>query len=227
MLSFSHYLEQAEAKHPDFKQMLANISKPLPAAKLAKIPDDRWLSVLSQCVFQAGFNWTVVENKWPRFEEVFCNFRPDVLVMWPQEQYEKFMQDASIIRHMAKINAVYENALFFTDLQHEHGSAAAWFATWKPEDYATNLAEFRRRSTRGGGRTGQVFLRRMGVDTLMFSGDMILALTSMGVIDGVPSSKASWKKLQEATDRWRDETGFSLSELSQILAWSVGPREHG
>jgi hypothetical protein len=67
----------------------------------------------------------------------------------------------------------------------------------------------------------------MGVDTLMFSGDMILALTSMGVIDGVPSSKASWKKLQEATDRWREETSMSLSEISQILAWSVGPREHG
>jgi 3-methyladenine DNA glycosylase Tag len=34
--------------------------------------------------------------------------------MWPQEQYEQFMQDDTIIRHMAKINSVYENALFFT-----------------------------------------------------------------------------------------------------------------
>ena len=224
MLSFSHYLEQAEAKHPDFKQRLAYISKPLSAAKLAKIPDDRWLSVLSQCVFQAGFNWTVVENKWPRFEEVFCNFRPDVLVMWPQEQYEKFMQDASIIRHMAKINSVYENALFFTDLQREHGNAAEWFASWKPEDYADNLKVFRKRGNRVGGRTGQIFLRRMGVDSPIFSDDTILALTSMGIIDGVPSSKASWKAFMEAMLRWREETGYSLTELSQILSWSVGPR---
>jgi hypothetical protein len=119
---------------------------------------------------------------------------------------------------------VYENALFFTDLQHECGSAAAWFASWKPEDYATNLAEFRRRSTRGGGRTGQVFLRRMGMDSPIFSGDTILALTSMGVVDGVPSSKASWKAFMEAMLRWREETGYSLTELSQILSWSVGPR---
>jgi 3-methyladenine DNA glycosylase Tag len=224
MLSFSHYLEQAEKQHPDFKLRLKHMSKPLPSAKLAKISDDRYLSALSQCVFQSGFNWTVVANKWPRFEEVFCNFRPDVLVMWPQEQYEKFMQDTSIIRHMAKINSVYENALFFTDLQREHGSAAEWFASWKPEDYADNLKVFRKRGNRVGGRTGQIFLRRMGVDSPIFSDDTILALTSMGIIDGVPSSKASWKAFMEAMLRWREETGYSLTELSQILSWSVGPR---
>jgi len=224
MLSFSHYLEQAAAQHHDFDLKLKHAMKPVSAKKLAAIPDDRWLSCLSQCVFQSGFNWKVVANKWPRFEEVFCNFRTDVLVMWPQEQYEQFMQDDTIIRHMAKINSVYENALFFTDLQREHGSAAEWFASWKPEDYAENLKVFRKRGNRVGGRTGQIFLRRMGVDSPIFSDDMILALTSKGIVDGVPSSKASWKAFMEAMLRWREETGYSLTELSQILSWSVGPR---
>ncbi|TNC83628.1 MAG: hypothetical protein CSH37_13500 [Thalassolituus sp.] len=115
MLSFSHYIEQASAQHPDFDFKLKHAMKPVSAKKLANTPDDRWLSCLSQCVFQSGFNWKVVANKWPRFEEVFCNFRTDVLVMWPQEQYEQFMQDDTIIRHMAKINSVYENALHRTN----------------------------------------------------------------------------------------------------------------
>ena len=50
----------------------------LPAPKkpkeLAAIPDDRWLSTMSKCIFQAGFNWKVVENKWPDFEDVFHGF---------------------------------------------------------------------------------------------------------------------------------------------------------
>ena len=224
MLSFSHYLEQAAAQHPDFDLKLKHAAKPVSAKKLAAIPDDRWLSCLSQCVFQSGFNWKVVADKWPRFEEVFCNFRPDVLVMWSPEQYEQLMQDETIIRHMAKIRSVYENALFFNDLRTEGSSAGAYFASWQPEDYASNLASFRKRTNRSGGRTGQIFLRRMGVDTPIFSDDMMLALTSKGIVDGVPSSKASWKAFMDAMLRWREETGYSLTELSQILSWSVGPR---
>lgn len=33
----------------------------LSAAELAKIPDDRWLSHMTKCVFRAGFVWRVIE----------------------------------------------------------------------------------------------------------------------------------------------------------------------
>ncbi|PHQ86931.1 MAG: 3-methyladenine DNA glycosylase [Thalassobium sp.] len=225
MLSFSRFIEQAQAQHTDYDLRFKHISKAKSAKQLAAIPDDRWLSVLSQCVFQSGFNWTVVANKWPRFEEVFLGFDVIDLVMQPDEFYERLMQETGIIRHHAKIKAVHENAIFFHDLIQSHGSVGQYFSAWKPEDYADNLREFRKRSNRGGGRTGQVFLRAMGVDTLMFSNDMLQALISTGVIEAAPSSKASWAKLQATMDRWREETGLGLSEISQILAWSVGPRK--
>ena len=44
------------------------------AGTLAAIPDDRWLSCLAKCVFQAGFNWKVVDSMWPGFETVFDGF---------------------------------------------------------------------------------------------------------------------------------------------------------
>ena len=44
------------------------LAKPLSAKKLATIPDDRWLSCMTKCIFQSGFNWKVVDNMWPGFE---------------------------------------------------------------------------------------------------------------------------------------------------------------
>jgi len=36
--------------------------------------DDRWLAEFTKRVFQSGFNWSVVENKWDGFEAAFWNF---------------------------------------------------------------------------------------------------------------------------------------------------------
>ena len=33
--------------------------------EIAATPDDRWLAQMSRGVFQAGFNWRVIDNKWP------------------------------------------------------------------------------------------------------------------------------------------------------------------
>jgi len=38
------------------------LSVPQPDRKIKKIPDDRWLSAMTKCVFQAGFNWRVIEQ---------------------------------------------------------------------------------------------------------------------------------------------------------------------
>ncbi len=43
-------------------------------SELLKIPDDRYLSEISKRVFQSGFYWRVIENKWEGFEEVFFKF---------------------------------------------------------------------------------------------------------------------------------------------------------
>ena len=45
-------------------------------AELAAIGDDRWLAQMSKCVFQAGFNWKVIDAKWAGFETAFHRFAP-------------------------------------------------------------------------------------------------------------------------------------------------------
>jgi len=41
----------------------AQLTKPKSAEQLAQIPEDRWLAQFTKGVFQAGFNWQVIENK--------------------------------------------------------------------------------------------------------------------------------------------------------------------
>ena len=52
--------------------------KPLSVKQLAKIADDRYLSMMTRCVFQAGFTWKVVEHKWAGLR----SFAPDRLPVY-------------------------------------------------------------------------------------------------------------------------------------------------
>jgi hypothetical protein len=52
---------------------------------------------------------------------------------------------------------------------------------------------------------------------------VILGLREQGIVEQKnPSSKQALRAVQEAFCRWREERGRSLSEISRILACSVG-----
>src|ERR1700745_1343907 len=46
------------------------------AAELKAVPDDRYLSQMSLRIFRAGLKHSLVDAKWPAFEEAFHNFDP-------------------------------------------------------------------------------------------------------------------------------------------------------
>jgi 3-methyladenine DNA glycosylase Tag len=65
---------------------LAALLGPLPDnAALAQVPDDRVLAAMAQRIFAAGFVWSVIESKWPGFEEAFLGFEPKRLVFQPDD----------------------------------------------------------------------------------------------------------------------------------------------
>lgn len=93
-------------------------------AELAAIPDDRWLSTMSRCVFQAGFAWTVVEQKWPGTEAAFWGFSPARCRAMSDEAFDGLLKDSRIIRNGAKVRSVQNNAAFIMDLATEHARRA-------------------------------------------------------------------------------------------------------
>ena len=93
-------------------------------SNLGSTSNDRVLSMMAKCIFRAGFNWSVVEKKWPGFEDAFLCFVPERLVFQPDEFWEQLASDKRIVRHGAKIRAVRDNASFVLDISAEHGNFA-------------------------------------------------------------------------------------------------------
>src|SRR5204862_7772920 len=92
-------------------------------AELTSTPDDRWLAQMTKVVFQAGFNWKVIENKWPGFETAFHGFEPKLNAAMSDDEFDVHLKDTRIIRNAQKILSVRANAQFLVDLATEHGSA--------------------------------------------------------------------------------------------------------
>jgi len=222
MRSFDEIFAIAADRKGGAKALQAMLNTPANPMELMQIPDHRWLSRLTQHVFSAGFNWKVIENKWPGFEAAFHGFDIGKCAMMNDDWFDELIQDTRIVRHGAKIQAVRDNAAFLQELAAEHGSAAKCFSTWPAEDYSGLLAMLKKRGTRLGGNTGSYALRFMGLDSFILSRDVVGRLIAEGVIDKQPTSKSAMASVQAAFNQWRAQSGRSLTEISRVLAMSAG-----
>ncbi|TKB48937.1 DNA-3-methyladenine glycosylase I [Ferrimonas sediminicola] len=216
---------QRAAQRKGGDQALQALLPPPPKAVLEG--DDRLLSALSAQIFKSGFVWRVVDDKWPAFEEAFWGFDPHKLVMMSPEQLDQRMHNPALIRHGKKMQAVLENAQMILDLAQHHGSFGHWLARW-PGDNITGLwGELKRRGARLGGNTGPYFLRRVGKDTFLMTGDVTAYLQAHKLIEGSPGSKRSLEQAQRCFNIWQMESGLPLASISRVLSCSVGDNRLG
>ncbi len=196
--------------------------RPNPAA-LAKLGDDRVLSEMTKRVFSAGFAWSVIEAKWPGFEEAFLGFNPGKLSFQPDEFWDALTADARIVRNGAKIMSVRANARFVLDIAQEHGSFGKLLAKWPSSDEIGLLELLARRGSRLGGNTGQMLLRFLGWDGFVISKDVVACLRDAGLdVAEEVKSKRDLAKVQAQFNAWAEETGLPYAHLSRICAMSVG-----
>ncbi len=222
MQSFQSLYTTAAARKGGESALEALIPKPKSKAALAKIPDDRWLAAIAKSVFQAGFNWSVVENKWPDIEAAYNGFDPRTIAMQSDDDLDLLVKDPRVIRQWKKLKAIRSNAHYLVELADEHGSAARYFARFPSAEYVALLADMKARGAYLGGTTAQYFLRRMGKDSFILSKDVVAALQREKVFDGSPTSKSSLAKMQAAFNTWVSNGGESLTRVSRVLAFTVG-----
>ena len=177
---------------------------------------------MAKAVFRAGFNWKVVENKWPGTEAAFGGFDPHRVAFMSDDDLDVLVSDERIIRHWKKIKAIRSNAQYIIELAEEHGSAAKYFANYPSTEYVDLLADIKNRAAFLGGTTGQYFLREMGRDSFILSRDVVAALKREKVFDGTPTSKSSLRDIQDAFNEWVADGGKSLTRVSRVLAFTVG-----
>ena len=190
---------------------------------LAKLSDDRVLSEMARRVFSAGFVWSVIDKKWPGFEEAFLDFNPKRLLFQPAEFWEKLGSDKRIVRNSQKIRSVRENAKFVSDIAAEHGSFGKFLATWPADDQIGLLEILDKRGSRLGGFSGQYLLRFLGRDSFILTNDLVLCLRDSGVpLSAKGTSKKDMNLAQAQINEWAQETGLPLTHISRICAMSIG-----
>jgi 3-methyladenine DNA glycosylase Tag len=228
LTSFQTIRARAE-KRKGGAEALARLMPPAPDPKaLRKLRDDRVLAEIARRVFSAGFAWSVIEAKWPSFEEAFLRFEPSRLAFEPDEFWHRLTMDARIVRNGAKIASVRENARFVLDVAKAHGSFGRFLSTWPPSDEVGLLELMTKRGSRLGGASGQMLLRFLGYDAFVATKDVAACLRGAGLdIAEAPTSKRDLARIQEQFNAWAKETGLPYRHMSLICAMSIGENYEG
>lgn len=220
MRSFEDLYAISAARHGGVDTFEATLTKPLPDAEVAAIPEDRWLAIMTKCIFQAGFNWKVIEAKWDGFEETFQGFNIDYCAFLHDEDMDRLMSNTAIVRNGQKLRTVMENAHFLQRLR-EKGGASAVFSGWPSTDYIGLLDMLKKDGARLGGVSGQYAMRFAGRDGFILSRDVTARLIAENIIDKPATSKSAMRAVQAAFNTWMEESGRGLTEISRVLACSL------
>lgn len=189
---------------------------------LASLGDDRILAAMTKKVFQSGFVWRVVENKWPDFEELFFNFNIEKILMMPEDMLERKASDPKIIRNFNKVKTIKDNAQMIFEEQQNGHNFAEFIANWPSNDIIGLWAYLKKHGARLGGNTGPYSLRALGKDTFLLTRDIEAYFRQNNIITGGVQTKSSLKAIQESFNQWQQQSDYSLSQLSRIVAYSTG-----
>lgn len=197
------------------------LPQPRSADELRAISDDRYLSLLALRIFRAGLKHSLVDAKWPAFEQAFFGFDPEKVVLMGGEHIERMMQNTQLIRHLGKLRSVPRNAQFVLDVAKEKGGFGHLLADWPVEDIVGLWRYLAKHGSQLGGLSAPAFLRMAGKDTFIPSNDGVVALKAQGIVDRAPSSQRDQAAVQAAFNQWRAESGRPLCQLSAMLAFTV------
>ena len=221
--AFAPILEAAQTRH-GAAALIARL-----AAAAQRRPSSRRQATIVICrrcrcaIFRAGLKHSLVDAKWPAFEEVFDGLRRRAGCGRCRTRRSKGCSaDARLIRHWGKLKAVRDNAAAMIavadrarQLRHlarRAGRASDIVGLW--EALAKGFSQM-------GGNSGPSFLRMVGKDTFVLTHSVVAALKHWGAIDAPPKNRKDRAAVQSCFNAWAAETGRPLCQLSLILAASI------
>jgi DNA-3-methyladenine glycosylase I len=98
------------------------------------VDDTRLFEKLCLEGFQAGLSWLTILRKREAFRAAFAGFDPTIVAGFGADDVERLLGDAGIVRHRGKIESAINNAGRALELASEHGSLAAFFWGWEPDE---------------------------------------------------------------------------------------------
>ena len=216
---FATILDAARTRH-GAATLEARLPQPKTAEELKATPDDRYLSQMSLRIFRAGLKHSVVDAKWPVFEEVFHGFELRQVRAMSDEALEGLLGNARLIRHWGKLKSVRDNAAAMLEVAGEHGSFGAWLAGWPGSDIVGLWEALAKRFSQMGGNSGPSLLRMVGKDTFILSPSVVAGLKRWAEM-APPKNRGDRAAAQAVFNGWAAGSGRPLCQLSLILAMSV------
>ena len=112
---------------------------------------------------QAGLSWLTILKKKEAFQKAFDQFDIASVAAYGEEEVERLLNDAGIIRNRLKINAAITNARKVQELQRTHGSFHNWIIQNHPMEKAEWVKLFKKTFRFTGGEITGEFLMSIGI----------------------------------------------------------------
>lgn len=216
-----HWLEQRaiDLKGPDFKSLLPEIKT---VDQLEALTNAQYLSLIGLRIFRAGLKHSVVDAKWPHFENVFKGFNPAYVASLSDEALEQHMMQPGLIKHWGKMKALRTNATWLLQLEREQGGFGQYIANWPVTDIVLLWLEMKKKGAQLGGRSAPAVLRMAGKDTFMLSEDVMVQMRALGVVTKVTdnTAKRDLLAIQAAFNEWHRQSGYPMAHLSRMLSFT-------
>ncbi len=111
---------------------------------------------------QAGLSWETILKKEENFRKAYNNFEIEKIATYSEEDRQRLLNDASIIRNKLKINAAIENAKSILVIQKEYGSFEKWLDHHHPKTKEEWVKLFKKHFKFTGGEIVNEFLMSTG-----------------------------------------------------------------
>lgn len=111
---------------------------------------------------QAGLSWETILKKEASFRQAYDNFDIEKIAAYTEEDRQRLLNDAGIIRNRLKINAAIENAQTILQLQKEYGSFEKWLEHQHPKTKEEWVKLFKKTFRFTGGEIVNEFLMSIG-----------------------------------------------------------------
>jgi len=99
------------------------------------LADDALFERLTLEAFQSGLSWLTILRKRPAFRAAFAGFDVAAVAAFGDPDRERLLADAGIVRNRLKVEAAIANARAALPVIEEHGSLAAFFWRFRPEEH--------------------------------------------------------------------------------------------
>ena len=111
---------------------------------------------------QAGLSWETILKKEKNFRKAYNDFDIKTIANYTEQDRERLLADAGIIRNKLKVNAAIVNAQAILELQKEYSSFEKWLEHHHPKNLQEWMKLFKKTFKFTGGEIVNEFLMSIG-----------------------------------------------------------------